>query len=322
MATRQSCSGHVATAPCPAIRTDHVEAAAPARSLSQLGHVRQPLPRRCTGAPLLPPLSRSAGAAPYFRLTRRSPVKDGRWAGERDAGEERKGKRPRDRTNTVTVGPPSSPALHVRELFLLHGECDAMTRVGTREGRGHGAWAWLHAGPAGVLDQIGHVPINPLTSQSISRSMLRGYDCPVRNKTIAYHHPLGSFSPLSSMRLPILSSLYLCVACTRVCRLRKFFLLALCIYNVFNKFSIQNLANVTRAAESSRNFGSCVAACKCRPLSGSKGLGDLGSRARTERLRGARPPTQKRSIISGFSEVQISNYGYEMIQIQASHEER
>jgi len=62
----------------------------------------------------------------------------------------------------------------VRELFLLHGECDAMTRVGTREGRrGHGAWAWLHVGPAGVLDQIGHVPINPLTSQSISRSMLR-----------------------------------------------------------------------------------------------------------------------------------------------------
>jgi hypothetical protein len=207
MATRQSCSGHVATAPCPAIRTDHVEAAAPARSLSQLGHVRQPLPRRCTGAPLLPPLSRSAGAAPYFRLTRRSPVKDGRWAGERDAGEERKGKRPRVRTNTVTVGPPSSPALHVRELFLLHGECDAMTRVGTREGRGHGAWAWLHAGPAGVLDQIGHVPINPLTSQSISRSMLRGYDCPVRNKTIAYHQssPRISLSLFDAIANPLVS---------------------------------------------------------------------------------------------------------------------
>ena len=29
MATRQSCSGHVATAPCPATRTDHVEAWAP-----------------------------------------------------------------------------------------------------------------------------------------------------------------------------------------------------------------------------------------------------------------------------------------------------
>ena len=42
---------------------------------------------------------------------------------------------------------------------------------------------------------------------------------------------------------------------------------------VFNNFSIQNLANVTGAAESSRNVGSCVAACKCRPLSRSRGAG-------------------------------------------------
>lgn len=49
-------------------------------------------------------------------------------------------------------GPANSPALSA-SCFYCVGERDAM-RIGTREGRGHGAW--LHACPAGFQLSTGH----------------------------------------------------------------------------------------------------------------------------------------------------------------------
>jgi len=62
-----------------------------------------------------------------------------RWAGERDAGEEREGGEETAGSDEHCDGGSAILAGAVRELFLLHGECDAMTRVGGTRESGRGA---------------------------------------------------------------------------------------------------------------------------------------------------------------------------------------